>query len=135
MRLPKMLFHCMAVLAGAALVAGCGNSPVSPGVQPEISNVVDNFQYQVTNIRNYTHEDSYAWQNTGAVANVNQATTITGGSATLVIRDGAGIEVYSRSLAENGSFVSTTGTPRSWTIRVTYASASATVNFRVQKAP
>ena len=135
MRTPKMLCRSMVVIVGVALVAGCGNNPTSPGVQPEITNSVDNFQYQVTGIRNYTHTATYHWQNTGATATVNQATTVTSGSATLVLLDAGGAEVYSRSLAENGTFVSTAGTPGAWTIRVTYSAASATVNFRVQKAP
>lgn len=116
----------------AALVAGCDSS-TSPGINPEIANNPDTFQYQVTDIRNYSHVNDYTWQNTGTSANVNQSTTITGGSATLVILDADGVQVYSKSLVENGTFVTTAGTAGAWTIRVTYASASATVNFRVQK--
>jgi hypothetical protein len=125
----------MVVVVSVVLVAGCGNSPTSPGVQLEITNATDNFQYQVTNVRNYTHETNYVWQNTGTTASVNQATTVTGGSATVVLLDADGTQVYSRSLAENGTFASTVGVAGSWTIRVTYSAASGTVNFRVQKAP
>lgn len=116
----------------AVLVAGCDSS-TSPGINPEIANNPDTFQYQVTDIRNYSHVDNYTWQNTGTTANVNQSTTVTDGTATLVILDADGDPVYSKSLAENGTFVTTAGAVGSWTIRVTYASASATVNFRVQK--
>ena len=129
----KWLCQSIAVVISVALVAGCSN-PTSPGVQPEITNVADNFQYQVTKIRNYTHEDTYVWHNTGAMATVNQATTVTGGTAMLVLLDADGTVVYSRSLADNGTFTSASGVPGSWTIRVTYSAASATVNFRVQKA-
>jgi hypothetical protein len=69
----------------AALVAGCDSS-TSPGVSPEIANEPDTFQYQVTDIRNYSHVDNYTWQNTGTAANVNQSTTVTGGSATVNFR-------------------------------------------------
>ena len=127
-----MIRLAILLVVGVALVAACDDT-TSPGVQPEISNVVDNFQYQVTDIRNYSHVDNYTWQNTGTTANVNQSTTITGGTATLVILDDDGVQVYSRSLGENGTFVTTAGASGSWTIRVTYAAASATVNFRVQK--
>jgi hypothetical protein len=123
----------MVAVVTVTLVAGC-SSPTGPGVQPEITNVTDNFQYQVTKIRNYTHQEMYVWQNTGAMATVNQATTVTGGNAVLVLLDGDGTVVYSRSLADNGTFTSASGVSGSWTIRVTYSSASATVNFRVQKA-
>jgi hypothetical protein len=127
-----MIRLAILVVVCVALVTACDDT-TSPGVQPEISNVVDNFQYQVTDIRNYSHVDNYTWQNTGTTANVNQSTTITGGTATLVILDEDGVQVYSRSLGENGTFVTTAGASGSWTIRVTYAAASATVNFRVQK--
>lgn len=124
-----------AILAvGAMMVLACGEDSTSPGIQPEITNVVDNFQYQVTRSQNYSGTAEYAWQNTGATANVNQATTITGGSATLVLLDADGAEVYSRSLAENGTFSSAAGAPGEWIIRIVYSGASATVNFRVQKA-
>jgi hypothetical protein len=131
----RLLCLSTVLVLSVAFVAGCGKNPTSPGVQPEITNSVDNFQYQVTRLRNYTDTATYHWQNTGATATVNQATTITSGSATLVLLDAGGVEVYSRSLAENGTFASTIGTPGEWTIRATYSAASATVNFRVQKTP
>jgi len=121
------------VLGLAICVAGCGSDPVSPGVQPEITNLVDNFQYQVTDIRNYTHTDSYSWDNTGTQATVDQSATVTAGAASLVVLDASGTQVYSRSLADNGSFTSAAGTAGTWTIRVVYESAGATVNFRAQK--
>ena len=135
MRALGVLWQSIVVVVSVALVAGCGNSPTSPGVQPEITNATDNFQYQVTNVQNYSHQANYVWQNTGTTASVNQATAVTGGSAMLVLLDADGTQVYSRSLAENGTFASTAGVAGSWTIRVTYSAASATVNFRVQKAP
>ena len=133
MRNLVMLWFCP-VAVTIALIAGCSSS-TGPGIEPEITNTVDNFQYQITSLRNYSHQTSYTWQNTGVQANVNQATTITSGSATLVILDDAGTLVYSRSLEDNGTFVTAVGTPGSWIIRVTYSHASATVNFRVQKRP
>ncbi len=132
MRNLQAVRQAVLVAVCAAALAGCDNT-TSPGVNPEIANVADNFQYQVTDIRNYSHVDNYTWQNTGTTANVNQSTTVTGGTATLVILDADGVQVYSKSLAENGTFVTTAVAAGSWTIRVTYASASATVNFRVQK--
>jgi hypothetical protein len=135
MRETRMLWRSIVAVLGIALFTGCNNNPTSPGVQPQITNAVDNFQYQVTGTRNYTHTATYHWQNTGTTASVNQATTVTSGSASLALLDAGGTEVYSRSLAENGTFASATGTSGSWTIRVTYSAADATVNFRVQKAP
>jgi hypothetical protein len=120
-------------LLGLAGVTGCGSSPTGPGIQPQVTNSPDNFQYQTTSIVNYTSTLSYTWQNSGTVANVNQATTVTGGTATLVILDANGVQVYSRSLADNGTFATASGVAGAWTIRVVYSNTSATVNFRVQK--
>jgi hypothetical protein len=126
--------RCGALLLGLFLLAGCGDdNPTSPGRGLEVTNATDNFQYQVTGVRNYTKVVTYMWENTGTAATVNQATTVEGGSVTLVILDADGVQVYSRSLVENGTFETSTGAAGSWAIRLTYSDADATVSFRVQK--
>ena len=133
------VFRKLAVLATVAFVlcgsSGCGDddNPTSPGIQPQIINLTDDFAYQVSNVAGYSGVLSYSWRNTGTQANVNQATTVTGGSLTLVIRDASGTEVYSRSLAENGTFVTAVGDTGTWNIRLVYADMRGTVNFRAQK--
>lgn len=89
MRVRIILGLCLLIVV-AALATGCGESATSPGTGLEVNNAVDTFQYQVTNVRKYTHETTYAWQTTGAVASVNQATTVTRGSVTLVLLDATG---------------------------------------------
>jgi hypothetical protein len=123
----------VAVLLGAALLAGCGDSPTTPGIQPQIVNNTDSFEYQTSSVRNYSGSATYTWQNTGVAANVNQATTVTAGSISVVITDAAGTQVYSRSLSDNGTFVTADGVAGAWKIRVVYSGASGTVNFRVEK--
>ncbi len=118
----------------AAALAGCSDS-TSPGIQPEVTNAIDSFQFQVTDVRNFTNTFSYTWQNSGTSASVDQSTTVTAGAMTLTIRDADGTEVYSKSLAVDGSFVTGAGTPGDWTITVGFNGASGTVNFRVQKRP
>ena len=116
-------------------VQGCGTNPVSPGKDLQVANAADNFQFQVTDLKNYTATYQYAWTNTGTAASANQASAITGGTAVLVIRDNAGAQVYSRSLAENGTFDTTAGITGTWAIIVVTNKASGTLNFRVQKKP
>lgn len=129
--LPRLAHAALGLCALA--VAACSNS-TSPGIQPEVVNQPDSFQYQITAIRNYSGVQNFDWQNTGTQANVDQSAALTAGTATLEILDADGTAVYTRSLADNGSFTSAAGTPGTWTIRVTYADTDATVNFRVQKA-
>jgi len=117
-----------------ALIVGC-SSPTDPGVQPQVNNATDNFQYQVSNVKNFTGSRVYTWQVTGTKASVNQATTLTAGTVTLLIRDAAGADVYNQSLAVNGTLDTAAGTTGAWTIRVQYTNATGTVNFRVQKHP
>jgi hypothetical protein len=121
-------------LAGVVVLAACGDGATAPGRDPEIINSTDNFQYQITAIQDFSGTQVYSWQNTGATATVNQAATVAAGSATLVLRDANGVEVYNRSLADNGTFSSSAGAAGSWTVRVVYSGADATVNFRVDKA-
>mgnify|MGYP001187601358 CR=1 FL=1 len=122
-------------LAACLALSGCGssNTPTAPGIQPQIANLTDDFSYQVTSVANFTGTAPYTWQNTGISANINQSTTVSGGNMTLVITDANGTQVYSRSLADNGTFVTADGVAGTWTIRVTYSGASGTVNFRAQK--
>jgi len=104
-----------------------------PGIQPQISNLTDDFSYQVSSVANFSGAAPYTWQNTGISANINQSTAVTAGSMTLVITDANATQVCSRSLADNGTFVTADGVAGAWTIRVTYSGASGTVNFRAQK--
>lgn len=128
----KLRWKRPATALAVTLVCSCGD-PAGPGIQPRIVNTVDNFEYQVSNVSNYTGTATFTWSNTGTNANVNQSASITAGSVQLVILDAASTQVYSRSLADNGTFFSAAGSTGSWTVQVEYRNASGTVNFRVQK--
>jgi len=84
-------------------------------------------------VTNVTQTLQYTWQNTGTQANVNQATVLTAGTATLTIRDAAGTQVYTRNLTDNGTFQTTSGATGGWSIQVVLTSVSGTLNFRVQR--
>ncbi len=120
--------------AGVVLIAACGDGTTAPGREPEIINTTDNFQYQITEIQDFSGTQVYSWENTGTTATVNQSAAVSAGSATLVLRDANGVEVYSRSLADDGTFSSDAGTAGTWSVRVTYNGTDATVNFRLDKA-
>lgn len=120
-----------------ATVAGCGGggSALNPQFQPQVTNQADNFQFQTTGITNITQTLQYTWQDSGTLASINQACSITGGTATLTILDANGTQVYSASLAANGTFTtSPAGVAGNWTIKVVLSNVSGTLNFRVQKA-
>ena len=125
--------HLLRVAAAAAvLLPGCSDDPLAP-FQPEIRNSTDTFEFQVTAMTGVNTTAEYRWQHTGTVANVNQATALTGGSATLTVLDAAGTQVHSRSLSDNGTFQTAAGTPGEWRVRVVLNTASGAANFRLQK--
>ncbi|MFO7610622.1 MAG: hypothetical protein R6X35_15780 [Candidatus Krumholzibacteriia bacterium] len=123
------------VLPIALALAGCSDSttPPAPGIQPEIVNVTDSFEYQVQSVANYSKTVSYTWSNTGTVAAVDHSSVVSDGVGTLVVLAGDGTQVYSGTLSDSGSTSTAAGTAGDWTVRITYASFSGTVNFRVQK--
>ena len=127
------------VLAGAITVAGCAggssssSNVLAPKFQPQVVNSIDDFQFQVTGVTGATQTLNYSWRNTGTQANVNQACSISGGSATLVLRDSTGAQIYSRSLVDNGTFVSLAGAPSACSMLVVLSNVSGTINFRAQK--
>lgn len=119
-------------------LCGCGDGSnggnvLAPQFQPQVVNAVDDFQFQTTGVTNVTQTLTYSWRNTGTQANVNQACSISGGTATLVLSDSTGAQVYSRSLTDNGTFQTSVGLPSACTLRVTMTNVSGTLNFRAQK--
>jgi hypothetical protein len=126
------------VLAALVLLAACGDDSTAPppGIQPQITNNPDAFSYQITNLDNVTGTYDYTWQNTGTLAKVTHASNAGAtGTATVTLKDAAGTQVYSGTLATTGEPVSSPeGMAGSWTITVTYSSYSnAQVNFAVLK--
>jgi hypothetical protein len=125
------------IVISAALLPGCSDSPTpppAPGIQPEIINIPDSFEYQVQSIAGYSGTASYTWQNSGASAAIDHSSAVSAGVGTLVVLDANGSEVYSGPLSDTGSYVSQAGTLGDWTVRIMYTSFSGTVNFRVQKS-
>ena len=124
---------CLLLVWLALTGCGGGGSALSPQFQPQVNNAADNFQFQSTGVTNVSQTLTYTWQNSGISADINQATTITAGSAILALKDSAGMQVYSAGLQNNGTFQSATGQTGNWTIQVTLQGFSGTINFRVQK--
>lgn len=122
----------VAVLLVFALPLGCGKKSTAPQSQPVVTNNPDDFTYQASNIQAKTGVETYAWHNSGARASVNQSSTIFSGLATLTIEDADGTQVYARAISETG-IDTTAGNVGTWIIRIDYAHASGSVNFRVRK--
>jgi len=119
-----------AVLAVALGLAACeGANVIGPANQLEVSNTTGFFSWQVTALDNVTQALTYSWVNPGTTANVNQASSVSQGTATVTVRDAAGTQVYSRNLADNGTFFTSTGTTGTWTVVVNMDDVTGTLNF------
>ncbi|MBT8208018.1 MAG: hypothetical protein KJO18_07085 [Acidimicrobiia bacterium] len=123
------------LIAGIAFGASAcgGNNVIGPENQLEVTNVPDSFEWQVTALDNVSQTFTYAWGNTGTAANVNQSSALASGTASLRITDAGGVEVYSRSLSEDGTFVTGSGMAGTWTVTVTLEDVDGTLNFRLEK--
>lgn len=135
-RIPNPWLPLSLVILTFAMLAACGSDNViGPGNQLQVNNAADDLQFQVSNLKDVTQTLTYDWSNTGDSANVNQASSLTGGSATLTIRDPNGTVLYEAGLQNNGTFHTKKATPGTWRIQVVLSKADGTLNFRVQKAP
>ena len=136
MKSHKILSICCVILAVCTIIvsAGCSDTdPVSPGIQPEIINGTQSFEFQVSAVQNYTGSFNYTWDNASTFASVDQSSAVTSGTATLTIKDAAGEVVYNRSLAEDGSFPTPAGTAGDWVLTVSLAGVSGDLNFRAEE--
>lgn len=130
------VFSRAAAIIALALVAGCGDGPTAPGIQPQITNITDAFSYQVSSIQNFSGTYNYTWQNSGTVAKITHASDAGAtGMATLTVKDGDGTQVYTGQLASSGQPLSApAGVAGAWTVTLVYANYSNTqVNFGVLK--
>ena len=122
-------------LGWVLLLASCGDSAnlIGPENELEVANATDTFQWQVSALSSVSQTLTYSWVNTGTTANVNLSCSLGGGSAVLRVIDDGDLEVYSRSLGENGTFETASGSTGNWTVTVTLTEATGTLNFRLQK--
>jgi hypothetical protein len=128
------VFLAVATLFSAGVLSGCdANDLIGPENEPEVANVTDSFQWQVTDLGSVTQFLNYTWVNTGTTANVDQSSSLTGGSAGLEVRDAAGTTVFVGDLSQGGTFQTAPGVAGDWSVRVVLANASGTFNFRLQK--
>ena len=98
----------------------------------ELVNEVGTFAWQVTALDKVSQTLTYSWTNNGTVANVNKSSSLSSGSATLRVTDGAGTEVHSGSLSQNGTSQTSAGTAGTWTVTVVMDGATGALNFRLE---
>ncbi|MBW8768851.1 MAG: hypothetical protein JF589_03760 [Gemmatimonadetes bacterium] len=104
-----------------------------PELDPQVVNLRNSFNFQAVNLLGVIQQVTYQWQIDGTTATVAQSPTALIGDATVFVTDAKGVQVYQRSLAENGSFTTATGVPGTWTIRLRFNDASGDVAVQLNK--
>jgi hypothetical protein len=125
----RLVFSIAAVCLAAGLVS-CGD-PVGPGVEPQIVNNPQSFEFQVSQVSNYSGMHVYTWSNSEISANLDESVSLSGGSVRLTVIDPQGTVVHN-ALLEDGSLATSEGQVGDWAVRVQFEGATGTVNFRLQ---
>ncbi|MEN8374338.1 MAG: hypothetical protein ABFS34_02700 [Gemmatimonadota bacterium] len=123
------------VMLGALLLSACGDDPIDPlaDFEPQISNATDNFQLQASNVQDVTATLDYSWENTGTSASVDHSTTLSAGSARVIVKDASGAKVYDAALEASKNEDTAAGSSGTWTVSLVLVNYDGTLNFRVQK--
>ena len=121
-----------AALLGAFAGSACSSNPVT-GVQIEVRNDADNFQYHATALNQQNDVHSYSWQNSGTRATLDLTTEGSAGTVHLVMRDAANATVYDADLPANLVTTTTIGTAGSWRINVTLTGYTGNVAILISK--
>ena len=128
-------FRGIAAATGILLVTGCEDSSngIGPENELEVTNAVDQFQFQLTALDDVSDRRGYDWENTGTQATIDISQAITGGSAILRIIDAAGTVMYENDIADDEDGTTPVGVAGTWRIEVVLSRTTGTFNFRVQK--
>jgi len=122
----------LATMLLPAMIAGCSDANVlGPGNQVQVANNPGTFEWQATAMDKIKETQSYQWVSNDTIANVNQSSSLSGGSASLQVMDADGVQVYLRGLDQNGTFQTSAGTAGTWTINIVMDQASGAINFRL----
>lgn len=133
---PRYRTFSMILFATLLLATGCGNGSngIGPENQLEVTNAVDQFQFQLTAPDKVTDRRKYDWENTGTGATIDISQAIAGGSAILTIRDAEGTVLYDAEIAQENETPTPAGVSGTWEIEVELPKTTGTFNFRLQKA-
>jgi hypothetical protein len=134
---PRTAAWIRGMIAATCILAvpGCGSSAngIGPENQLEVTNALDQFQFQLTALDHISDRRGYDWVNTGTQATIDISEAITGGSAILTITDAVGTVMYEKDIADDQDGTTPVGVAGTWRIEVVLSGTTGTFNFRVQK--
>jgi len=118
------------LLAGAA--GACASDPTR-GVQIEVRNDTDNFQFHATALSQGSDLRSYTWQNSGTRATLDVTIQGSAGSVHLEVRDGANSVVYNADLPATLVTPTAVGIAGGWRVTVSMTGFTGTIALLVTK--
>lgn len=128
----KMTCLAFAAIVVIMIIPSCEKDPASSH-RPDVVNKLDNFHFQIADVRDHDTLLTYYWRTEGTSANINQLASITGGQASLRIVGPDSTETYQTDFAQNGDFRSGSSESGIWKITIRLASFSGMLDFRVQR--
>jgi len=123
-----------AVIPLALVIGACGSdNALAPQYQPQVVNTPNVvFSFQATDLQNVDDVVAYTWNATSGSVVIHPATSTTGGTIALLIKDAAGAVVYSGTVPPSGDIAPPAATGGAWTIKLTLVNYTGTINFAVQ---
>jgi hypothetical protein len=114
------------VFVGLVLGLAVPHHVIRTPAQPESTKIFGyfDFKFKSKDLKNLSRPWRYTWHNSGTIASVEHNCRFSSGKAKLVVHDGAGQQVYSRALDEQGTFFTNPGVAGEWTIEVVVESDS-----------
>jgi len=132
MRTPLRRAHALIALALWTVACG-GDNALAPKYQPQVVNTPNvAFSFQATGLQNVDDVVAYTWNASSGSVVIHPATSTTGGTITLVIKDATGAVVYNGSVPPSGDITPPVGAGGAWRISVTLVNYTGTINFAVQ---
>ncbi len=123
------------LLTISLLVAACGGSDnaLAPKYQPQVVNTPNvTFSFQATGLQNIDDALTYTWSASSGSIVIHPATSTTGGTIGLVIKDANGAVVYNGNVPASGDITPPAGAGGAWKINLTLVNYTGTINFALQ---
>ncbi len=134
MKAPLRFLICAICLLAVLAVIGCGSTDEdNNNLDPDIISKVDTFSFWAGELYTVTARLTYNWTNTSESALIDHSSARLGGTATLIILDADGNQVYQDNMKSGETDITGPGNPGAWSIIVALEDFTGTVSFRVKK--
>jgi len=122
-----------ATLLVTGFLVACGDNPLGPEGQYQVSSAADNFTLSMWYLEDAVDTRTYKWENTGPQATVYESQILSSGSVILTIRDAEGTVVHQSDVVSDFDGDTEVGVAGSWTIEVELQNANGMFDISIIK--